>query len=60
MRAPEKTGGSVGYRLIGGGVSTVLTDLREGEEIVGTDKHTGRTVLVRWTGLLWEETNGAE
>lgn len=56
MKAPEKTGPSVGYRLIGGGVSTVLTDLREGEEIIGTDKHTGRTVMVRWTGLLWEET----
>lgn len=58
MRAPERTGPSVGYRLTGGGVSTVFTDLREGDEILGTDKHTGRTVMVRWTGLLWEETDG--
>lgn len=56
MRAPDGTGPSVGYRLIEGGVSTVYVNLREGDEILGTDKHTGRTVLVRWTGLLWEET----
>lgn len=56
MRAPDGTGPSVGYRLTEGGVSTVYVNLREGDEILGTDKHTGRTVLVRWTGLLWEET----
>lgn len=56
MKAPERTGPSVGYRLIGGGVSTVLLDLREGSEAIGRDKYNGRTVLVHWTGLLWEET----
>lgn len=46
---------SVGYRRNPSGVSTVTLELQEGTEAVGTDKYTGETVLVHWTGLLWEE-----